>query len=123
MDSEMLRRKELGRRFIPFALSIFFICATLATDFWGEGIADPVSVIDYIGTVIVCIGIIYVVAAKWNDVSLNGLKRQNNVIVVFLLASFTFQLYGYIAKLGTPYATNNVHIIFGTVLTILNRFA
>ncbi len=123
MSSERLRRKELGRRFIPFALSIFFICATLATDFWGEGIADPISIIDYIGTMVVCISIIYVVVARWNDVSLNRLKRQNNVIVVLLLASFMLQLYGYVTKLGTTYATNNVHIIFGTVLAILNRFA
>ncbi len=111
---------ELEKRRVFLFLSVFFFIAMLL-DGLGE-LNIPLHAFDDIAIAILAlIAIIYLIIS-WKRVGLKSLLRQNNNIFILFVIVLIVQIVGIIAEAGTPDFGDEIPVLIGIIITLVNRF-
>ncbi len=112
--------KGLARRRVFVFIALFLLIAMLL-DTGGE-LNAPTHAIDEIGIAVLSFLMLLYIAIVRKDTSSRSLAAQRIVIVIFILLMIAFQIYGIFAELGTEDFGNEIPVLIGLILMLLNGF-
>ncbi len=118
---ESSMRRELGRRRVYIFFAAFYALALVGL-IPEEGDVFTHAV-DEIGIVTVSIIVLILIAVWRKKVALPELKKQHNIIAALFVVALVFKLYAFTVEMNDPQDFGDeIPILIGLILTVLNRF-
>ena len=112
--------KGLARKCVSVFMTLFLLIVMLLDI--GAELNTPAHAIDDIGIAVLSFLMLLYIAIVRKDTSLRSFATQRIAIVIFILLMITFQIYGIFAELGTGDFGDEIPVIIGLILVLLNDF-
>ena len=104
MSTDVPEEKSIARELAKRRafIVLFIVLIEIVGAFIGlEGDMIAHSLDDY-AILAISIVALLVIGAMWKKQSLAGLRKQHNIVLVFLIVALVFQIYGFIAESNDP---------------------
>lgn len=112
--------KGLARKCVSVFMTLFLLIVMLLDI--GAELNTLAHAIDDIGIAVLSFLMLLYIAIVRKDTSLRSFATQRIAIVIFILLMITFQIYGIFAELGTGDFGDEIPVIIGLILMLLNDF-
>ncbi len=82
----------------------------------------PTHAVDEIGIAVLSLIALIYLAVSWRKTGVEAITTQNNVLFAFFVLMLLFQIYGIVVEAGTNDFGNEIPVLIGIVLALVNRF-
>ena len=125
MSTDVPEEKSIARELAKRRafIVLFIVLIEIVGAFIGlEGDMIAHSLDDY-AILAISIVALLVIGVMWKKQSLAGLRKQHNIVLVFLIVALVFQIYGFIAESNDPTDLGNEFpSLTNLILMLINKF-
>lgn len=112
---------EIATRYVFLFLGLLLVLATLLSNWWGEAGMSSYLIYD-VGAFLMSAVAVILIIMNWRDQSLEGLVRQNNILLVIVIMGLIIEVIGFYVKKDSAYVGSNIQVMFGLVMAMVNRY-